>query len=134
MKPNELIAIDIHTHAERSCRQSLDAIQAEFDTAASKYFKIDTKRPTIPETVAYYRERKIGFVMFTVASEAGTGIKRIANEEIAEAARDNADIMLAFASIDPHKGKAGALEARRMIRDYGVKGFKFHPPIQNFNP
>jgi predicted TIM-barrel fold metal-dependent hydrolase len=134
MQPSELIAIDIHTHAERSCRQPLDEIQAEFDAAASKYFKIDSKRPTIPETIAFYRERKIGFVMFTVDSESATGIKRITNEEIAEAARDNADIMCAFASIDPHKGKAGALEARRMIKDYGVKGFKFHPPIQNFAP
>jgi uncharacterized protein len=134
MNPSELIAIDIHTHAERSCRQPVDDIQAEFDAAATEYFKVDSKRPTIAETVAYYRERKIGFVMFTVDSESGTGIQRISNEEIAEAARDNADIMLAFASIDPHKGKAGAREARRLIRDYGVKGFKFHPPMQNYAP
>ena len=133
MNPNDLLAIDIHTHAERSCRQPVDPIQAEFDSAATQYFKAG-ERPTIPETIAYYRERKIGFVMFTVDSEAGTGMKRISNEEIAEAARDNSDIMLAFASIDPHKGKAGALEARRMIRDYGVKGFKFHPSIQNYHP
>jgi predicted TIM-barrel fold metal-dependent hydrolase len=134
MNPTDLVAIDIHTHAERSCRQPVDEIQAEFDSAASTYFRIDTKRPTIAETVAYYRERKIGFVMFTVDSESGTGIKRISNEEIAEAARDNSDIMLAFASIDPHKGKAGAREARRLIEEYGVKGFKFHPPMQNFAP
>src|ERR1700712_1897165 len=134
MNVTELVAIDIHTHAERSCRQPQDEIQAEFDTAASIYFKADAKRPTIPETIAYYRGRKIGFVMFTVDSESGTGIKRISNEEVAEAARDNADIMLAFASIDPHKGKAGAREARRMIDEYGVKGFKFHPPMQNFTP
>jgi predicted TIM-barrel fold metal-dependent hydrolase len=72
--------------------------------------------------------------MFTVDSEAGTGIRRIANEEIAEAAIENSDIMIAFASIDPHKGKTAALEARRLIADYGVKGFKFHPPMQNFHP
>jgi predicted TIM-barrel fold metal-dependent hydrolase len=134
MNPSELIAIDIHTHAERSCRQPVDEIQAEFDAAATTYFKTDSKRPTIAETIAYYRERKIGFVMFTVDSESGTGIKRISNEEIAEAARDNSDIMLAFASIDPHKGKAGAREARRLIAEYGVKGFKFHPPMQNYAP
>jgi uncharacterized protein len=134
MTPSELIAIDIHTHAERSCRQPVDEIQAEFDAAATTYFKVDSKRPTIPETIAYYRERKIGFVMFTVDSESGTGIQRIRNEEIAEAARDNADIMLAFASVDPHKGKAGAREAERLITEYGVKGFKFHPPMQNYAP
>jgi predicted TIM-barrel fold metal-dependent hydrolase len=127
-------AIDVHVHAERSCRQPHDPIQAEFDAAATTYFKTDERRPTIDETVAYYRERQIAFVMFTVDSESGTGIKRISNEEIAEAAQANSDIMLAFASIDPHKGKAGALEARRLIADYGVKGFKFHPPIQNCHP
>ena len=129
-----LKAIDVHVHAEHSCRQPLDPIQAEFEQAATDYFKTEVKRPSIAETVDYYRERRIGFVMFTVDSEAGTGIKRISNEEIAEAALANSDIMMAFASIDPHKGKAGALEARRLIRDYGVKGFKFHPPMQNFLP
>ena len=62
------------------------------------------------------------------------GVKRISNEEIAEAARENSDIMIAFASIDPHKGKYGAREARRLIEEYGVKGFKFHPPMQNSHP
>jgi predicted TIM-barrel fold metal-dependent hydrolase len=134
MDVGSLKAIDVHVHAEHSCRQPLDPVQREFEEAATTYFKADAKRPSIPETIAYYRERQIGFVMFTVDSEAGTGIKRISNEEIAEAALANSDIMLAFASIDPHKGKAGALEARRLIADYGIRGFKFHPPIQNFDP
>ena len=134
MDLSRIKAIDVHVHAERSCRQPHDPIQAEFDEAATTYFKTDERRPTIDETIAYYREQHIAFVMFTVDSESGTGIKRISNEEIAEAAQANSDIMLAFASIDPHKGRAGALEARRLIADYGVRGFKFHPPIQNCHP
>ena len=130
----DLVAIDIHVHAEHSCRQPPDPIQAKFEEAASAYFRTGAKRPSIPETIAYYRERKIGFVMFTVDTEAGMGIKRISNEEIAEAAADNADIMMAFASIDPHKGKFGALEARRLVEEFGVRGFKFHPPMQDFDP
>ncbi|WP_338446377.1 amidohydrolase family protein [Pelagerythrobacter marensis] len=129
-----LNAIDVHVHAEISCCQPLDPIQAEFNRAASEYFGIPVERPSIPDTIAYYRERQIGLVMFTVDMEAGTGITRIPNEEIAEAAGDNADIMIAFASIDPHKGKKGALEARRLIEEYGVRGFKFHPPLQDFDP
>jgi len=116
-----------------SCRQPMDEVWKEYEDAASKYFKAG-KRPTIPETIAYYRERKIGLVMFTVDSEAEMGVRRIANEEIIDAARDNADIMIAFASIDPHKGKLGVREARRLIRDHGVKGFKFHPTTQGFFP
>ncbi|ODU22953.1 MAG: 4-hydroxyphenyl-beta-ketoacyl-CoA hydrolase [Sphingomonas sp. SCN 67-18] len=127
-------AIDVHVHAEVSCHHAEDPIFAEFADAATRYFKADRNRPTIAETVAHYRAQDIGFVMFTVDMEAGTGIRRIANEEIAEAAAENSDIMIAFASIDPHKGKRGALEARRLIEDHGVRGFKFHPPLQNFDP
>ncbi|MFC2953478.1 amidohydrolase family protein [Marinicaulis aureus] len=131
---NKIKAIDVHTHAEVSCNDPEDPIMGKFLDAASIYFKADRKRPTIPETIDYYREKQIAFVMFTVDMESGTGIKRISNEEIARFANDNDDIMMAFASIDPHKSKFGAIEARRMIEDYGVKGFKFHPPIQNFHP
>lgn len=134
MDVTQLKAIDIHVHAEVSCHDPEDPIFGEFLDASTRYFKADRRRPTIPETIAHYRAAQIGFVMFTVDMEAGTGIKRIRNEEIAEAAAANSDIMMAFASIDPHKGKRGAIEARNLIEKYGVKGFKFHPPLQNFDP
>jgi uncharacterized protein len=133
MKFDELIAIDVHTHAEVSCRQPHDEEWLPYEEAASKYFKAG-KRPTIAETIAYYRERKIGLVMFTVDSEHELGVRRIPNEEVADAAAENSDMMVAFASIDPHKGKLGAREARRLIRDNGIKGFKFHPTTQGFFP
>jgi predicted TIM-barrel fold metal-dependent hydrolase len=133
MNHQDLVAIDFHTHAEVSCCQPPDPFGEEYDRAADKYFG-STRRPTIEETVAYYRERKIGFVMFTVDYESNVGRRRIPNEEIADAAARNSDIMIAFASIDPHKGKMGAREARRLITEYGVKGFKFHPTMQGFYP
>jgi predicted TIM-barrel fold metal-dependent hydrolase len=133
MKTEDLIAIDVHAHAEVSCRQPVDEVWKEYEDAASIYFKAG-KRPTIAETVAYYRERKIGLVMFTVDTEYEIGNRRIPNEEICDAARENADMMLAFASIDPHKGRIGVREARRLIADHGVRGFKFHPTCQGFFP
>lgn len=133
MKIDELIAIDVHTHAEVSCRQEYDEAQRAFDDAASKYFKAD-KRKTIAETVAYYRERKIGLVMFTVDSEFEMGVRRIPNQEVVDAARENSDIMIAFASIDPHKGRMGVREAKRLIEEGGIRGFKFHPTCQGFFP
>ena len=128
-----LVAIDIHTHAEVSCWNPFDNYGEEYDRAADKYFR-NSRRPTIEETIAYYRERKIGLVMFTVDAETQMGRRRIPNEEIAEAANRNADMMIAFASIDPHKGKMGAREARRLIAEHGVRGFKFHPTVQGFHP
>ena len=114
MNVNDLVAIDVHTHAEVSCRQPTDAVWQPYEDAANKYFET-CKRPTVAETISYYRERKIGLVMFTVDSEFEIGAKRISNEEIAEDAAANADIMMAFASIDPHKGKMGVREARELI-------------------
>jgi predicted TIM-barrel fold metal-dependent hydrolase len=133
MNVNDLVAIDVHTHAEVSCRQPADAFWLPYEQASSKYFK-SGRRPTIPETIAYYRERKIGLVMFTVDSEFEIGNKRISNEEVAQAAADNSDIMIAFASIDPHKGIMGVREARDLIKSGAVKGFKFHPTLQGFFP
>ena len=133
MNHQDLIAIDIHTHAEVSCWNPFDAYGEEYDRAADKYFR-SSNRATIAETIAHYREKKIGLIMFTVDSESNLGRKRIPNEEIAAAAKENSDMMMAFASIDPHKGKMGAREAERLIKEHNVKGFKFHPTVQGFHP
>ena len=133
MNTAELIAIDTHTHLEVSCRNPFDSYGEEYDRAADKYFR-SSRRPTMDETIAFYREKRIGFVNFTVDAETQMGRRRIPNEEIAEAAQKNSDIMIAFGSIDPHKGKFGAREARKLVEEYGVRGFKFHPTVQGFEP
>ena len=69
-----------------SCRNPFDNYGEEYDRAADKYFR-SSKRPTMDETLAYYREKKIGFVNFTVDAETQLGRRRIPNEEIADAAR-----------------------------------------------
>jgi hypothetical protein len=133
MNVRDLIAIDVHTHAEVSCREPADEAWLPYEAAAGKYFKT-ARRPTIAETVAYYRERRFGLVMFTVDSEFQMGVRRVSNEEVIDAARANSDIMLAFASIDPHKGAMGVREARRLIEQGVIRGFKFHPTCQGFFP
>ena len=130
---DQIVAIDVHTHANISQRQPRDPCSVIFDEAMAKYFK-SVVPPTIPEVAQYYRERKLAAVIFTVDNEAEMGHTRIANEEVAEVAADHADALIPFASIDPAKGKMGAREARRLIEDYGVRGFKFHPSTQGFYP
>jgi len=138
MNINDLIAIDIHTHAEEPCCGPRDDGYDEFQAGMAKYFRnpagAQGMLPTIQETAAYYRERKIGCVIFAVDGERETGFRRYNNEEVAQIAAENSDIMIPFASIDPAKGKIGAREARRLIRDFGIKGFKFHPTMQGFYP
>ena len=138
MNIDELLAIDIHTHAEEPCCGPRDDGYDEFQAGMAKYFKNPAGHkgmlPTVNETAVYYRERKIGCVIFPVDAERETGFRRYNNEEVAMIAAENSDIMIPFASIDPAKGKAGAREARRLVREFGVKGFKFHPTMQGFYP
>ena len=133
LKLDQLVAIDVHTHANLSQRQPRDPCSIIFDEAMAKYFKSATP-PSIPEVAQYYRERNIAAVIFPVDCEAEMGHTRIANEEVAEVSAEHADVLIPFASIDPAKGKMGAREARRLIEDYGVRGFKFHPSQQGFYP
>ena len=134
MNVNELVAIDVHTHAEEPCGSHPDDGYDELQAAMAVYFNQPNHRPTIEETAAYYRARKIGAVIFPVDAEREMGFRRYSNEEVAEKAAANSDILIPFASIDPAKGKAGAREARRLIRDFGIRGFKFHPSQQGFFP
>ncbi|HUW38217.1 MAG TPA: amidohydrolase family protein [Rhodocyclaceae bacterium] len=131
---DELLAIDVHTHAEKSCRMPTDEEAQAMEEAKKKYFKHTIGQPSIPEIAAYYRERRIACVVFPVDSECATGMHRVPNDEVAELVAQNDDVMIPFASIDPHKGKMGVREARRLIEEYGVKGFKFHPSVQAFYP
>jgi predicted TIM-barrel fold metal-dependent hydrolase len=126
-------AIDVHTHAEVSERGG-DSLPDELKSAAEGYFKVDNERPTVTQMAAYYRERAIAAVVFTVDAETATGQPPVPNEEIAQACADNADILIPFGSVDPWKGRAGVRQARRLIEEYGVRGFKFHPSVQGFFP
>jgi hypothetical protein len=61
---DELVAIDIHTHAEVSTRMVPDEAAKELDEAKGRYFKYVPQHPTIAQMAAYYRARKMGFVVF----------------------------------------------------------------------
>ncbi len=135
---DDLVAIDIHTHAEEPCCGHRDDGYHELQAGMATYFKnpagTSGMLPSVQETAAYYRERKIGAVIFPVDAERETGFRRYSNEEVAEICADNDDILIPFASIDPAKGKMAIREARRMVREFGVRGFKFHPTYQGFYP
>ncbi len=134
MNVAELVAIDVHAHAEIPSCGPDDDMPNKFEEAARKYFKDHRRHPTVPEIAAYYRERKIACVVFPVDTERSTGRKRVSNEEVAELAHENGDILIPFASIDPLRGKMGVREVRKLVKDYKIRGFKFHPQVQDFCP
>jgi predicted TIM-barrel fold metal-dependent hydrolase len=121
-----LIAIDVHVHLETELEDN------EANDAAKKYFGNSGVSRNRHELAEYYRSRKIGCVIFTV-DERLTGRPPIPNDEVAAFAAENADIMFAFASVDPTRGKEAVNEARRLIPAGGIRGFKLHPPLQQFH-
>ena len=126
-------AIDVHTHAEEPCGNHADDGYDELQSTMAKYFRAPWEHPpTIEETAAHYRAQNIAAVIFPVDAERETGYRRYANEEVAEIAAANSDELNPFASLEPWKGKMGVREARRLMQDYGIRGFKFHPTFQGF--
>jgi hypothetical protein len=128
---DRVAAIDFHVHAEIG-RGGEDGLLPEWRDAAKRYFG-GHALPTIDDVATYYRERNMAAVVFAVDAETVTGRPAVPNEEIAEAARANSDVLIPFGSVDPHKQDA-VDEANRLIRDHGVRGFKLHPNVQAFFP
>jgi predicted TIM-barrel fold metal-dependent hydrolase len=123
----------VHAHAERNEGQDQDPVTEEFLDAAARYLGAKPLQPTAQDVADYYRERKMVAVLFTVDDEAGMGRRRLGSEQVLEAAAANPDVLIPFASVDPHKGKLAVREARELIAA-GARGFKFHPNTQAFWP
>jgi predicted TIM-barrel fold metal-dependent hydrolase len=131
---DRLVAIDVHTHAEVSEDGQHYSLPDNLMEASAAYFSADQDRaPSLDAMAAYYRERTMAAVVFTVDAEHNLGHPPIANEEVAAAAKRHPDVLIPFASVDPHRPDAAA-RAERLISDHGVRGFKFHPTLQGFSP
>jgi predicted TIM-barrel fold metal-dependent hydrolase len=128
-----LTAIDVHVHIEIDAHGH-SSLPSDLAEAASKYFRTDGPRPDLDSIAQYYRERSMAAVVFTVDSETALGHAPISSVEIAEGAARNNDVLIPFGSVDPRKGTAAVDTARRLIDDHGVRGFKFHPTVQGFDP
>ena len=131
MNVDQLVAIDVHTHAWKSALAVDDAPTAQQE-AMGRYFRYQPQHTTVPQMAEMYRKLKMAFVVFSVDSPKEP--RKITNEEIAELAHKNSDVAIPFASVNPHRGAEGVAMAKRLIKDHGVRGFKFHPSVQDFFP
>lgn len=130
---DDLIAIDTHVHVEVD-DHGHNALSDVLVDAASKYFKTDGPRPGLDAIAEMYRAAKMAAVVFTVDASTSLGHKPNSSEEIAEGAARNNDVLIPFGSVDPLQGPAAVDRARMLFEEYGVRGFKFHPTLQNFDP
>jgi predicted TIM-barrel fold metal-dependent hydrolase len=136
--PGAVSAIDVHVHVHASVRSGGPSGEGgEKLKEMAAYFKAgEVAANTTRDIAAYYRERGMGAVVFGVDVKGDPGREHAAtNEEIAELAAENSDVLIPFASIDPARGADGVREAKELLTSHpGIRGFKFHPNSQGFFP
>jgi len=128
-----LEAIDAHVHIEIDPAGHL-ALPDVLMEASAAHFKSGDRTPSIDAIADAYRERKMAAVVFTVDAGTALGHPPIDSAWIAEAAARHADVLIPFGSVDPLTGAAAIEKAKRLVGDSGVRGFKFHPSVQGFDP
>jgi predicted TIM-barrel fold metal-dependent hydrolase len=132
---DSVVAIDVHTHVHRSTRAEKEPEVDEHQKAFYAYFKTEPTLLTMHDIAAYYRERRMICVTFTLDATTATGTPpAVGNDEVLELAAEHPDVVIPFVSLDPHLGKAAIVELRRLVATGLVRGFKFHPSLQAFWP
>ena len=125
MNLDNLVAIDVHTHAWKSALQVDDAPN-EAQAAMGRYFRYQPQHQTVPEMAEMYRRLKMAFVVFTVDGEKSPS-RKITNEEIAELAHQHADVAIPFASINPHRGAERFVDGKETDKGLWREGIQIPP-------
>jgi uncharacterized protein len=128
-----ITAIDTHVHIEIDDAGRLSLPTALMDASAA-YFKAGERTPSLDSIADGYRGRAMAAVVFTVDAATALGHPALSSADIAAAAARHADVLIPFGSVDPLTGPAAIDQARRLVEDSGVRGFKFHPSLQVFDP
>lgn len=131
---DDIVAIDFHTHVQRSARSGPTDAARENAEAMASYFKTEALTPTVHDLAETYRAQHMMCVAFTVDTRWATGEEpAVSSDEIIELAGEHPDVVIPFATVDPHGGRSAAREVRRLA-EKGARGFKFHPSAQEFSP
>ncbi len=128
-----LVALDTHVHVEADGHGHHSLDQQLLDASAA-YFKAGANRtPSLPEIAEHYRERDLAAVVFTVDAHTATGHPALSSEDVVAEAAAYDDVLIPFASVDPHDG-ASAVSRLRDLAAAGARGLKLHPSLQDFVP
>src|SRR5690606_3552993 len=92
-----ITAIDVHVHIEVGAHGEA-SLPEDLVAATAKYFSTDGPNPDLDGVAAYYRERRMAAVVFSVDAETQLGHPAISSAEIAEGAARNSDVLIPFGS------------------------------------
>ncbi|TLK54026.1 amidohydrolase family protein [Glutamicibacter sp. V16R2B1] len=126
-------AVDMHVHLEiDECGHK--AMPEVFFEASAKYFKSEERTPSIDRIAEVYREHKMAAVVFTVDARTALGHEPNSVADLVAGCVRNNDVLIPFGSVDPRRGDAALQDAKYQATELGVRGFKFHPSVQSFDP
>jgi predicted TIM-barrel fold metal-dependent hydrolase len=113
-------------------RKAYDDVLVE---ATEQYFKMGPGALSSVDALAdEYRRHNTAAVVFTI--DARTGMRHESNsvDDLVAGAIRNNDVLIPFGSVDPWHERRAVHRVHELVREFGVRGFKFHPSMQAFEP
>jgi predicted TIM-barrel fold metal-dependent hydrolase len=123
-------AIDLHVHLPT--REWLDNAIGPLLPATEAYFRSTVTPRRLEEVAEEYAARDVLGVVLDWDVRSVTGRGWLGNDFLASLAERFPGVLMGFGSVDPHDPRA--LDELRRAADLGLKGLKFHPTMQRFDP
>jgi uncharacterized protein len=123
-------AIDLHVHlpTEQWLQQSI----GPHLEATEAYFRAHVPRKSMDEIAEDYSSRDLLGVVLDWDDETVSGRPWMGNDWLAGLSEQYPGVLMGFGSVDPHK--EDARDEMRRAASLGLRGLKFHPTMQRFNP
>jgi uncharacterized protein len=123
-------AVDLHVHLP--VQEWLDKAIGPHLEATEAYFRARVPRKSIEEVAEEYAGRDILGVVLDWDDESVSRRGFMGNDWLASLSERFPGVLMGFGSVDPFAPKAVS-EIER-CHDLGLKGLKFHPTMQRFDP
>jgi predicted TIM-barrel fold metal-dependent hydrolase len=124
-------AIDLHVHLPTD--EWLDQSLGPYLPATEAYFRQPVQRRTIEDVAEEYASKDILGVVLDWDDASVSGRGWMGNDWMASLDERFPGVLMGLGSVDPHRPEAGD-EITRCAEDLGLRGLKFHPTMQRFDP
>jgi predicted TIM-barrel fold metal-dependent hydrolase len=123
-------AVDLHVHLPTE-EWLKNAIGLHLE-ATWRYFRHAPEQKSVDQVAQEYADRDVLGVVLDWDDQSVTGRGWLGNDFLASLADNYPGALMGFGSVDPHA--SGAVEEMKRAAGLGLKGLKFHPTMQAFDP
>ncbi len=126
-------AIDVHAHV--ATKEMMGDSLSKYNEAMEKHYKFKLTFKTEEEMAQDFIKADVKGILVGWDAETASGLPKFSNDTLARIVKKYPDAFIGgFASVDPWKGEMAIKEAERAIKELGLIGLKFQPPVQAFAP